>query len=66
MDSLSLCEMRWKKNFKTSTNDGHIVYFCGEEDKQKYWDGFRVQVSTRALVLFKDADQSLAHGSHFA
>ena len=31
---VGLCEMRWKKEM--STDDGHKVYFSGEEDRHEY------------------------------
>ena len=39
---MGLCEMRWKNFGEMSTDDGHKVYFSGEEDKQEYGIGFLV------------------------
>ena len=33
---VGLCEMRWKNFGKMSTDDGHKVYFSGEEGKHEY------------------------------
>ena len=30
---VGLCEMRWKNFGEMSTDDGHEVYFSGEEDR---------------------------------
>ena len=46
---LGLCEMRRKKFGEMSTDDGHKVYFSGEEDRHEYGVGFLV------LVLVVDA-----------
>ena len=35
-DHLCLCEMRWKNFGEMSTDEGHKVYFSGEEGKQEY------------------------------
>ena len=43
---VGLCEMRWmrwKKFSEMSTDDGHKVYFSGEEDRHGYYVGFLVQ-----------------------
>ena len=37
-----LCEMRWKNFGEMSTDDGHKVYFSGEEGKHEYGVGFLV------------------------
>ena len=39
---MELCEMRWKNFCEMSTDDGHNVYFSGEEDKFEYEVGFLV------------------------
>ena len=33
---VELCEMRWKNFGEMSTDDGHKVYFIGEEDRLEY------------------------------
>ena len=33
---VGLCEMRWKNFGEMSTDDGHKVYFSGEEDRNEY------------------------------
>ena len=33
---VGLCEMRWKNFGEMSTDDGHKVYFSGEEDRHEY------------------------------
>ena len=39
---MGLCEMRWKNFGEMSTDDGHKVYFSGEEGKHEYGVGFLV------------------------
>ena len=39
---MGLCEMRWKNFGDMSTDDGHKVYFSGEEGKHEYGVGFLV------------------------
>ena len=39
---VGLCEMRWKNFGEMSTEDGHKVYFNGEEGKHEYGVGFLV------------------------
>ena len=39
---VGLCEMRWKNFGEMSTDDGHKVYFSGEEGKHEYGVGFLV------------------------
>ena len=39
---VGLCEMRWKNFVEMSTDDGHKVYFSGEEDRHEYGVGFLV------------------------
>ena len=41
-NTVGLCEMRWKNFDEMSTDDGHKVYFSGEEDKHEYGVGFLV------------------------
>ena len=47
---VGLCEMRWK-NFCVSTDDGHKVYFSGEEGKHEYGVGFLVHKDLVDAVL---------------
>ena len=39
---VGLCEMRWKHFGEMSTDDGHKVYFSGEEDRHEYGFAFLV------------------------
>ena len=39
---LGLCEMRWKNFGKTTTEEGHKIFFSGREDKQKHGAGILV------------------------
>ena len=39
---LGLREMRWKNFCKTTTKEGHTVFFSGKEDKHEYDVGFLV------------------------
>ena len=39
---LGLCELCWKNFREMSTDDGHNVYFSGEEDRHEYGVGFLV------------------------
>ena len=48
---MGLCEMRWKNFGEMSTNDGHKVYFSGEEDKHEYGVGFLVHKDVVDAVL---------------
>ena len=48
---VGLCEMRWKNFGETPTDDGHKVYFNGEEDKHKYEVGFLVHKDVVDAVL---------------
>ena len=40
---MGLCKMRWKNFGELSADDGHKVYFNGEEDRHEYGVGFLVQ-----------------------
>ena len=46
-----LCEMRWKNFGEMSTDDGHKVYFSGEEGKHEYGVGFLVHRDVVGAVL---------------
>ena len=48
---MGLCEMRWKSFGEMSTDDGHKVYFSGEEDKHEYGVGFLVHKDIVGAVL---------------
>ena len=39
---LGLCEMRWKNFGKTTTEEGHKVFFSGKEGKHEHGVGFLV------------------------
>ena len=41
-NTVGLCEMRWKSFGEVSTDDGHKVYFNGEENRHEYGIGFLV------------------------
>ena len=43
--------MRWKNFGEMSTNDGHKVYFSGEEDRHEYGVGFLVHKDIVDAVL---------------
>ena len=38
----TLCEMKWKNFGKTTTEEGHKVFFSGKEDKHEHGVGFLV------------------------
>ena len=48
---VGLCEMRWKNFGEMSTDDGHKVYFSGEEGKHEYGVGFLVHKDVVDAVL---------------
>ena len=48
---VGLCEMRWKNFGEMSTDDGHTVYFSGEEDRHEYGVGFLVHKDVVDVVL---------------
>ena len=48
---MGLCEMRWKNFGEMSTDDGHKVYFSGEEGKHEYGVGFLVHKDLVGAVL---------------
>ena len=50
-NTVGLCEMRWKNFGEMSTDDGHKVYFRGEEGKHKYGVGFLVHKDVVGAVL---------------
>ena len=41
-NTVGLCEIRWKNFGEMSTDDGHKIYFSGEEGKHEYGVGFLV------------------------
>ena len=47
---VELCEMRWKY-FGEMSDDGHKVYFSGEEGKREYGVGFLVHKDVVGAVL---------------
>ena len=48
---MGLYEMRWKNFGEMSTDDGHKVYFSGEEGKHEYEIGFLVHKEVVGAVL---------------
>ena len=50
-NTVGLCEMRWKNFGEMSTDDGHKVYFSGEEGKHEYGVGFLVHKDVVDAVL---------------
>ena len=48
---VGLCEMRWKNFGKMSTDDGHKVFFSGEEGKHEYGVRFLVHKDVVGTVL---------------
>ena len=48
---VGLCEMRWKNFGEMSTDEGHKVYFSGEEGKHEYGVGFLVHKDLVGAVL---------------
>ena len=48
---MGLCEMRCKNFGEMSTDDGHKVYFSGEEGKHEYGVGFLVHKDVVGAVL---------------
>ena len=48
---VGLCEMRWKYFGEMSTDDGHKMYFSGEEGKHEYGVGFLVHKDALGAVL---------------
>ena len=48
---VGLCEMRWINFGEMSTDDGHKVYFSGEEGKHEYGVGFLVHKDVVGAVL---------------
>ena len=48
---VGLCEMRRKNFGEMSTDDGHKVYFSGEEDRLEYGVGFLVHKDVVDAVL---------------
>ena len=50
-NTVGLCEMRRKNFGEMSTDDGHKVYFSGEEGKHEYGVGFLVHKDVVGAVL---------------
>ena len=48
---VGLYGMRWKNCGEISTDDGHKVYFSGEEDRREYRVGFLVYKGKASAVL---------------
>ena len=48
---VGLCEMRWKNSGKTTTDEGHKVFFSGREDKQKHGAGILVHKDIVSTVV---------------
>ena len=48
---VGLCEMHWKHFGEMSIDDGHKVYFSGEEDRHGYGVGFLVHKDVVDAVL---------------
>ena len=48
---MGLCEMRWKIFGEMSTDYGHKVYFCGEEDRYEQRVEFFVHKDIASAVL---------------
>ena len=48
---VGLCKMRWKHFGEMPTDDGHKVYFSGEEDRHEYGVGFLVHKDVVDAVL---------------
>ena len=48
---VGLCEMRWKNFGEMSTDDGHKIYFIGEEDRHEYEVEFFVHKGIVGAVL---------------
>ena len=48
---VGLCEMRWKMSGEMSTDNGHKVYFSGEEDRHEYGVEFLVHKDITSAVL---------------
>ena len=50
-DIVEFCKMRWKNFGEMSTDDGHKVYFSGENDRHVYGFGFLVNKGIARAVL---------------
>ena len=48
---LGLCEMRWKNFGKTTTEEGHKVFFSKKEDKHEHGIGFLVHKDIMNTVI---------------
>ena len=47
----TLCEMKWKNFGKTTTEEGHKVFFSGKVDKHEHGDGFLVHKDIMNTVM---------------
>ena len=48
---LGLCEVRWKNFGKTTTQDGHKLYFSGKKDRHENGVGFLIHKDTVNIVM---------------
>ena len=48
---LGLCELRWKNFGKTTTEEGHKLYYSGKENKHEYGVGFLVHKNIMKYVM---------------
>ena len=48
---LGLCEMRWKNFGERTTDDGHVIYFSGLENKHEHGVGFMVHKDIVSAVM---------------
>ena len=51
MNTLGLCEVRWKNFGDTTTEKGHKVFFNGKEDKYEHGFGFLVHKDIMNTVM---------------
>ena len=48
---LGISETRWKNQGETTTNDGHIFYYSGKDDKHEHGVGFLIHKDTVNSVM---------------
>ena len=48
---MGLCKMHWKTFGEMSTDDGHKIYFSGEEDRHEYGGKFLAHKAKVSDVL---------------
>ena len=48
---IGLCEVRWKDFGETTTEEGHKIYYSGEENKQEHGVGFLIHKTIVGSVL---------------